>query len=71
MEDFNKIVNENTEGTVIPLEHKDQLKEQYETLQVKHLAALEANNEDEAKEIEGEMNKISEELGWDEEKLAA
>jgi hypothetical protein len=52
---------------VIELTPKQQLVEQYDTLAVEHTAALEANDENKAKEIEARMNEISEKLGWDEE----
>lgn len=68
----NKIITEHPySGTEISFGHDEQLHEKLESLQLKHLEALEVQDDVEAKKIEEEINRINEELGIDQEKLAA
>ncbi len=71
-DNIKKIVVEHPEGgTEVAFGEDQQLKESRDTLEMEHLAALQANDENKAKEIEVKINEINEKLGWDEEKLAA
>ncbi|GEM_PF-2542558 len=61
---------ENQEGH-FELSEKQQLREKYDSLQMKYLAALEVGNDAEVLEIKSEMDEVAKELGIDEAKLAA
>ncbi|MDB5255019.1 MAG: hypothetical protein JWL92_395 [Candidatus Nomurabacteria bacterium] len=65
---YKNTVEEHEDVTVIPL---DPTKQQLENLERKHVAALESNDDIEAKRLEEEINTLNEELGLDETKEAA
>ncbi len=73
-DNMGKTATEHPEGVTdaaLEIENYEQLKEQYKSFQVQHMAAMEASDELKAREIEVKIDELALKLGLDEERHAA